>query len=78
MGLFIVSSKSNGGYEVLREENGCIIENLASLDAIHASLQSALMHPKTWVRSQSIRSGVEHLDFSNQLESLIDISLERA
>ncbi len=78
MGLFIVSSKNNGGYEILRKESGCIIENLTSFDAIHASLQTALMHPKTWVRSQTIRSGVEHLDLSNQLNSLIDISLERA
>ncbi len=77
MGLFIVSSKNNGGYEILREENGCIIEDLKSLDAIHASLQTALMHSKTWVRSKTIRSGVKHLDLSNQLKSLIDISLER-
>lgn len=77
MGLFIVSSKSNGGHEILREENGVVIESLISTDAMAHALDAALRLPKTWIRSQSIRQSVEHLDFSSQLESLIEISLQR-
>ncbi len=76
MGLFTVSSKTNGGHEVLKEETGTIIEDLSSVNSIRESLNTAMMHPKTWIRSQTIRDSVKHLDFSNQLSSYIDISLE--
>ncbi|MCB1110462.1 MAG: glycosyltransferase family 4 protein, partial [Chlamydiia bacterium] len=61
MGLFVVSSKHNGGHEVLHEENGTTIETLSHLDACIHSLEMALHSPKTWVRSQTIRKSVEHL-----------------
>ncbi len=77
MGLFVVSSKTNGGHEILKEETGTIIENLKSVDSLRESLSIAMMHPKTWIRSQIIRDSVKHLDFSNQLSTYIDISLER-
>ncbi|MCB1107359.1 MAG: glycosyltransferase family 4 protein [Chlamydiia bacterium] len=76
MGLFVVSSTHNGGYEVLKEETGTAIKELSSLDAIKEALQFAMRFPKTWIRSQIIRKSVEHLDLSNQLTSMIDISLE--
>ena len=76
MGLFVISSKHNGGHEVLHEDNGTAIETLSHLDAFIHSLEIALRHPKTWVRSQAIRKSVEHLDFFSQLNSLIDISIE--
>lgn len=76
MGLFVVSSKSNGGHEILKAENGTIIENLLSPDAFTKALKTAIMHPKTWTHSQSIRSCVKHLDFSDQLTTLIDSTLD--
>ena len=76
MGLFVVSSKTNGGHEVLKEETGTIIEDLSKIDSLRASLNQAMEYPKTWLRSQTIRESVKHLDFSNQLSSYIDISLE--
>lgn len=78
MGLFVLSSKHNGGKEVLKEENGVVIEDLRSPEAMKASLEAVLRHPKTWVRSQEIRKSVNHLDFSSQLETLIEISIQRA
>jgi len=77
MGLFVVSSESNGGHEVLKEEMGTIIPDLKDRESFAKALSTALMRPKTWIRSQNIRNGVKHLDFSNQLSTLIDISLER-
>lgn len=77
MGLFVVSSKTNGGHEILKEETGTIIEDLSSIDSLRTSLDFAMTHPKTWVRSQMIRDSVKYLDFSNQLSTYIDLSLER-
>ncbi|MDJ0651887.1 MAG: glycosyltransferase family 4 protein [Simkaniaceae bacterium] len=77
MGLFVVSSKSNGGHEILKEDTGTIIENLAAIDSLRTSLEHAMLAPKTWMRSQAIRESVKHLDFSNQIASYIKRSLER-
>ncbi|MEM8727957.1 MAG: glycosyltransferase family 4 protein, partial [Chlamydiota bacterium] len=67
MGLFVVSSKNNGGHEILQDETGTIIENLASIDSLRASLEYAMSHPKTSAGSQAIRDSVKHLDHSDQL-----------
>lgn len=76
MGLFVVSSKSNGGHEVLKKENGVVIDDLSQVDSVAAALSQAMEAPKTWVRSQSIRDSVSHLDFSRQLSTYIDRSIE--
>lgn len=75
MGLFVVSSKSNGGHEVLTEENGLIIPDLLDRESFTETLSKAMDYPKTWIRSQAIRNSVEHLDFSNQLTKLLDLTL---
>jgi UDP-glucose:(heptosyl)LPS alpha-1,3-glucosyltransferase len=67
MGVFVVSSRSNGGHEVLDDGSGAVIESLDAPDAVAASLHTALAHPKTWPSSLSIRHSVRHLDFSQQL-----------
>ena len=77
MGLFVVSSNRNGGHEVLKEESGVIIDDLKDIRSNAYALELALRHPKTWVRSQSIRNGIKHLNLNDQLESIIDISLEK-
>lgn len=72
MGLFVVSSKTNGGFEVLKSTTGTIIPSLTDYDGLKDSLQIALSHPKTWMRSQNIRSSVQYLDFPNQLRELVN------
>lgn len=72
MGLFVVSSKQNGGSEILNAENGTIIENLLDPDTITESLEIAMKHPKTIASAQKIRDSVKHLDFSNQLNRLME------
>ena len=76
MGLFVVTSQTNGGNEVLKTENGVVIEDLQDPQAFAQALTTAIMHPKTWIRSQNIRNSVKHLDFSNQLTTLIDFTLD--
>lgn len=72
MGLFVISSKTNGGSEVLTDENGILIEDLLEIEAMKEALSQALKHPKTKEKAQLIRQSVRHLDFSNQIPQLIE------
>jgi UDP-glucose:(heptosyl)LPS alpha-1,3-glucosyltransferase len=72
MGLFVISSKENGGHEVLTKANGAIIEDLFSDEAFIAALEQALQKPKTALQATQIRESIKHLDFSNQLQTLIE------
>ncbi|MBF8262378.1 MAG: WabG [Parachlamydiales bacterium] len=78
MGLFVVSSLSNGGHEVLSSDNGTVIPNLLDLDSIAESLLIALRHPKTIESAQKIRQSVQRLDFSHQLQLLIHSCLGKS
>ncbi|HSW87282.1 MAG TPA: glycosyltransferase [Rhabdochlamydiaceae bacterium] len=77
MGVFVVSSKTNGGHEILNSLNGSIIESLNDAESIAKALEIAMEHRKTFENSKKIRESVRYLDFSNQLELLTDISLEK-
>jgi UDP-glucose:(heptosyl)LPS alpha-1,3-glucosyltransferase len=72
MGLFVVSSKTNGGHEVLTPSTGCVIENLRDPQAMKAALETA-MHRKH--DRQAIRDSVKRLDFSTQLNTYLDTCL---
>lgn len=71
MGLFIVSSKQNGGHEILSSKNGAIIEDLQNVDSLAEILLSRLQSKKTEESACQIRESVKHLDFSKQLNKLI-------
>jgi len=72
MGLFVVSSKNNGGHEILTPDNGAVIDDLLSPDAMINAIEIALTHGKTPCSARLIRESVKHLDFSNQLRTLMD------
>ncbi len=72
MGLFVLSSKQNGGHEILTPQNGAVIEDLLNPDAILSALQTAMKHRKTEESANEIRKGVQKFDFSNQLKILVD------
>ena len=74
MGLFVISSETNGGHEVLNRDSGIAVDPF-KLDEFSAALQSALSHPKTLQSAQKIRDSVRHLDFSEQLRKVCDICL---
>ncbi len=75
MGLFVLSSKSNGGSEVLTEQTGVIIDDLCSVESIAASLEQAVRHPKTWAGALERRESVKHLNYPNQMNILIESCL---
>jgi UDP-glucose:(heptosyl)LPS alpha-1,3-glucosyltransferase len=70
MGLFVVSSKTNGGHEVLTPEAGTVISNLNAPESIAESLNIALQSRKTPLRAQAIRNSIRHLDFKHVLTRL--------
>ena len=75
MGVFVLSSKNNGGHEVLTERNGHVIECLDDPEAFAETLKMALSRPKSKDSAASIRQSVKHLDFSNQLRLITQSSI---
>jgi UDP-glucose:(heptosyl)LPS alpha-1,3-glucosyltransferase len=73
MGLFVVTSKKNGGHEVITPDNGTVIEELSDPESIAESLRQALKKPKTSQSSLQIRNGVARLDFAQQLHQLLSL-----
>lgn len=76
MGLFVVTSKYNGGCEVLKPFSGEMIEHLDSADSFAASLKKALALPKSKATAQIIRNSVKELDFSSQLDKIVSKTLQ--
>ncbi len=71
MGVRVISSLSNGGHEVLTEENGIKIASLTK-EEISNALQRALSKPKTKESADKIRASCAPLDFSHQLALITD------
>jgi len=75
MGLFVVSSAYNGGKEVLTPETGVIIEDLLSPESVASALKKTLDHPKTVQSAERIRNSIQQLDFSRQLDRMVQQTL---
>lgn len=75
MGLYVVSSKQNGGHEILTQHNGIIIENLYDKDSLTAALMQAIRRPKNITNANIARNSVIDLDFSLQLEKIVSATL---
>lgn len=75
LGLLVVSSKMNGGHEVLQPHTGTVIENAQNPEEVAAALESAMNHPKEPLLATTIRSSISHLDYSNQLAKICDLCL---
>ncbi len=76
MGLFVVSSRFNGGKEILNPSSGTVIEDLFDPCSVQAALENAMLHPKTLHSAEAIRSQYASLDFSIQLPYLIQECLK--
>ena len=76
MGLYVISSPYNGGKEVLKECSGTVIADLKNPKLFAKALAKGMEHPKTWACSQNIRESIKYLDFSNQLSTLLDSTLQ--
>jgi len=70
MGLHVISSRNNGGHEVLTPETGTITE--LSVDSLAAALQNAMQQPKTLSRAQRARDSVKHLELAGQMHKLVE------
>lgn len=75
MGLYVISSKYNGGKEVLTEDTGTVIPSLIDIESFKGTLLNSLDYKKTWMSSQKIREQVKHLDYSNRLSPIIETCL---
>ena len=70
MGLFVISSKTNGGSEVLTHQTGIVAHDL--FEGLEYALTSALSRPKTHQSAILIRNCVRHLDVTSQLAAYLD------
>lgn len=75
MGLFVVTSLFNGGKEVLTSESGVVIEDLFDVESVKKALLIAFNYSKTYERALSIRNTIKHLEFSTQLDKIVEKSL---
>jgi UDP-glucose:(heptosyl)LPS alpha-1,3-glucosyltransferase len=70
-GLKVISSKTNGGHEILNERNGIVLEELTK-ECLLAALEKLFLFRKTAENAETVRASVAHLDFGTQLAKLID------
>ena len=75
MGVPVLSSKSNGGHEILTPTNGLIIQDLNDIPSFSLQLKEMLSTPKTTDSANRIRAAVEPLDFSHQLKKIVTATL---
>jgi UDP-glucose:(heptosyl)LPS alpha-1,3-glucosyltransferase len=75
MGLHVISSKSNGGCEILTEQNGTLIDDLLQPDSMVEALEKGLKNQKTPESAHRNRLSVERLDFSHQMKILMESCL---
>jgi UDP-glucose:(heptosyl)LPS alpha-1,3-glucosyltransferase len=75
MGVFVISSKHNGGHEILTPSNGAVIKSLDDLDSFSHVLKTSLTRSKSIQSANAIRESVKHLDFSNQLKIITQTTL---
>lgn len=76
MGLYVVSSRYNGGKEVINDSTGTIIAELTEPDSVALSLKKALTKPKTSESAKKIRNSIQNLDFSKQLDKIVTKTLK--
>jgi UDP-glucose:(heptosyl)LPS alpha-1,3-glucosyltransferase len=69
MGLYVVSSKKNGGSEVIKTaQMGSVF---SAQEDLTSSLACAISHKKTQESATIIRNLSMHLDFSNQIKKIV-------
>lgn len=77
MGNFVISSNANGGSEILSQESGSIIPDLLDAESVASCLARALNFSKM-KDAALIRNSIQHLDFANQMRTLVNLCLSTA
>lgn len=75
MGLYVISSSANGGSEVLTPETGMVFSDLKDPQELSRCLKQALNQRKTKESATRIRQAVAHLDFSNQINKVLALTV---
>ncbi|MBS0620164.1 MAG: glycosyltransferase family 4 protein [Verrucomicrobia bacterium] len=75
MGVFVLSSRTNGGHEVLTQDTGAIIPSLHDREGFGKILRGAMEKKKTLESAAKIRQLTADLDFSKQMGQIIDQTL---
>jgi len=73
MGVYVITSKSNGAYEILSDFNGIAIENPSEIEELSIHLKNAMENRKTTSLAQKLRDSVKSFDFSIQLDKFITL-----
>lgn len=71
MGLFVCSSRTNGGAEILSSVNGTVINDLFNPSSFQKALEETLKHRKTPSSASMIRHSVEAYDYQHYMQTLI-------
>jgi UDP-glucose:(heptosyl)LPS alpha-1,3-glucosyltransferase len=76
MGLWVLSSRRNGGSEVLTAAAGEVVEAIENPQEMAEALDRATEHPKGIESAQTIRQSVSHLDFRLRLNRMVTKTLQ--
>lgn len=76
MGVSVVTSKFNGGAEVVNSSNGVIIEELTSPESVAEALKEMMKFPKTAERAVNVRQSISQLSTKNQVGKMVDMILK--
>ncbi|NGX56085.1 MAG: Lipopolysaccharide core biosynthesis protein RfaG [Candidatus Anoxychlamydiales bacterium] len=72
-GLFTITTEHNGACEVIDKKNGYILKNAVDIYEIKKSISLAMQYKKNLENATKIRNSILHLDFSNQLNKLLNV-----
>lgn len=76
MGLFVITSLSNGGHEILTPQTGIAIHNIDDQQEFSMALEKAKEAPSSFHSKQSRRQTVLNLDINFQLNTIVDMTLQ--
>lgn len=75
MGLYVLSSSSNGASEVLTPRSGIIIKDLFDKNEFASCLTLLMKSRKSKTTALEVRESVKHLDFKKQLSKIVSHTL---
>ncbi len=77
MGNFVITSSSNGAWEILNHKNGMVIEDIFNKTKFSQALLFAMnKKKKTKKSSEAIRNSVKDYDFSKHLNEVIKVLID--
>ena len=74
MGLFVVTTRANGGSEaIIPGENGIVLDEACSIQDLSQAIAAALQIVKDPRKPFAIRQSVQGFDFSRKLNELVSV-----